>query len=69
MSSCSDLSSIAEPEIVAFGDDYNDVDMLAGSGIGVAMGNAVGKAKTVADYVCLSNAEDGIAKWLEANVL
>jgi len=43
--------------------------MLADSGIGVAMGNAVGKAKTVADYVCLSNAEDGIAKWLEANVL
>jgi len=69
MSSCFDLSSLAESEIVAFGDDYNDVDMLTDFGIGVAMGNAVGKAKAVADYVCLGNGEDGIAKWLEGNVL
>ena len=56
-------------EIVAFGDDLNDVDMLSYAGVGVAMGNALEEVKAVADYVCDTNENDGVAQWLEENVL
>lgn len=60
---------ICTKEIVAFGDDYNDVEMLRECGTGVAPENAVGEAKAAADFVCRSNDSDGVAKWLEENVL
>jgi len=53
----------------AFGDDFIDVEMLANVGFGVAMSNAIPEAKAAAKFVCASNDEDGIAKWLEENVL
>jgi len=56
-------------EIAAFGDDYNDKDMLENCGIGVAMGNAIEEIKKAAVYVCGTNDNDGVAKWLEGNVL
>ena len=56
---------IAPSEIVAFGDDLNDIDMLSFVGIGVAMENALDEVKSVSDFVCLSNDEDGLAKWIE----
>ncbi|MDH6365719.1 Cof subfamily protein (haloacid dehalogenase superfamily) [Enterococcus sp. PF1-24] len=48
-------------EIMAFGDHYNDIEMLTQVGIGVAMGNAQAEVKAVADFVTHSNQEDGIA--------
>lgn len=56
---------IDQSEIVAFGDAQNDRTMLEWAGCGVAMGNAVDEVKAVADYVTLSNNEDGIAAALE----
>jgi Cof subfamily protein (haloacid dehalogenase superfamily) len=56
-------------EIVAFDDDYNDIEMLRECGIGVAVANAIDEVKSVADYVCDTNDNDGVAKWLEENVL
>jgi hydroxymethylpyrimidine pyrophosphatase-like HAD family hydrolase len=53
---------------VAFGDDLNDIDMLNHAGVSVAMGNALDEVKAVADYVCDTNDNDGLAKWLEENV-
>ena len=53
----------------AFGDDYNDADMLRFCGVGVAVANAIDEAKAAADYVCDSNDNDGVAKWLEEHVL
>ena len=38
-------------EIMAFGDHYNDIEMLKGVGIGVAMGNAKIEVKHAADFV------------------
>ena len=38
-------------EVIAFGDDNNDVEMLRGCGLGVAMNNAVNDCKTVADHI------------------
>ncbi|ODU56117.1 MAG: hypothetical protein ABT01_04580 [Clostridium sp. SCN 57-10] len=51
--------------VAAFGDDVNDLDMLRGCGIGVAMGNAVSEVKAAADYICDTNERDGVAEWLE----
>jgi hydroxymethylpyrimidine pyrophosphatase-like HAD family hydrolase len=39
--------------------------MIEWAGIGVAMGNAVDEVKAVADYITLSNNDDGIAAALE----
>jgi hydroxymethylpyrimidine pyrophosphatase-like HAD family hydrolase len=55
-------------DIVAFGDDLNDIDILSWAGIGVAMENAVDEVKNNAYEVCLSNEADGIAVWIEQNV-
>jgi Cof subfamily protein (haloacid dehalogenase superfamily) len=52
-------------EVVAFGDDVNDVEMVQECGLGVAMSNAVPEVKAVADCVTGSNDEDGVAVVLE----
>ena len=52
-------------EVMAFGDDVTDIQMLRRSGVGVAMGNAVPQVQAVADRVTLSNEEDGVAIVLE----
>jgi hydroxymethylpyrimidine pyrophosphatase-like HAD family hydrolase len=56
-------------EVAAFGDDYNDIEMLRECGAGVAVANAIDEAKAAADYICDANDNDGVAKWLERNVL
>ena len=56
-------------EIVAFGDDFSDIEMLQGCGVGIAMANAIPEVKAVADELCEENDHDGVAKWLEQNIL
>ena len=57
---CRTLELLPE-EVIAFGDAENDIPMLKTAGMGVAMGNAAPAVKDAADYVTLSNNEDGIA--------
>lgn len=52
-------------EIVAVGDDVNDLPMLRNAGLGVAMGNANPLAKQAAKMTIGSHAEDGLAVFLE----
>lgn len=54
--------NINKNEIIAFGDAENDIDMIEYAGLGVAMGNASNLVKSRADYITLSNEEDGIAE-------
>ena len=49
---------------LAFGDNYNDVEMLKFVGCGVAMGNAPDDIKKIADAVTTSNEDDGIYNYL-----
>jgi Cof subfamily protein (haloacid dehalogenase superfamily) len=56
-------------DIVAFGDDYNDIEMIKRCGIGVAMENGIKEIKEYAKYVCENNNEDGVGKWIEKNIL
>lgn len=51
-------------EVVAIGDNYNDVGMIQAAGMGVAMGNAPDDIKAIADYVTDTNMHDGVAKAL-----
>ena len=60
---------IEQAEIAAFGDELNDIDMLSYAGTGVAMANALCEVKAIAGCTCMSNDEDGVAAWLEENVL
>jgi hydroxymethylpyrimidine pyrophosphatase-like HAD family hydrolase len=52
-------------EIIAMGDNYNDVEMIHFAGMGVAMGNAADDIKAGADYVTDTNNNDGVRKALE----
>jgi Cof subfamily protein (haloacid dehalogenase superfamily) len=56
---------IAQAEVMAVGDNDNDVEMLEWAGVGVAMGNASPAALAVADWVAPSVSEDGTAVALE----
>ena len=55
--------------IIAFGDDFADIGMLELCGLGVAMGNAIEEIKEKADIVIGSNDEDGIAVFLENEMI
>lgn len=60
---------IEPEEIVAIGDNHNDIGMLQFAGLGVAMGNAHDEVKAAADYVTLSNAYEGVAVVIEKLIL
>lgn len=46
---------------MAFGDGLNDLSMIKAAGVGVAMSNAVAEVRECADFITLSNDEDGVA--------
>lgn len=56
------------PNIVAFGDDFNDIEMIQQCGKGIAVGNAIKSVKCAADFICSGNNDDGVAKWIETNL-
>jgi Cof subfamily protein (haloacid dehalogenase superfamily) len=51
--------------VIAFGDNYNDVDMIRTAGFGIAVGNAIQEVKDVAKEVTLGSKEDGVAIAIE----
>ena len=57
--------NLTPADLIAFGDGYNDLSMLKLAGMGVAMENAAPEVRAEADYVTLSNEEDGVAAALE----
>ena len=52
-------------ETIAFGDGYNDLSLIEYCGYGVAMENAVDEVKERANYITLSNNDNGIAYCLK----
>ena len=57
------INGISLADTIAFGDNFNDIDMLRTAGMGVAMANAPEEVKQSADRITKSNNEEGIA-WL-----
>jgi Cof subfamily protein (haloacid dehalogenase superfamily) len=52
-------------DVVSFGDEFNDHEMLLWSGRGIAMGNAHPLTRELADEVTLTNIDDGVAVAIE----
>lgn len=52
---------ILQEEVIAFGDNHNDISMIKYAGMGIAMGNAEKEVKEVANFITLSNNDNGIA--------
>ena len=56
---------IKSEEVLAFGNGFNDVNMLKWSGLGVAIGDSEGVVIDVADDVALSVEQDGVARYID----
>ena len=69
ISALKEICNISPDEIVSFGDDRNDLDMLCFCGIGVAVDNAITEVKEIADYITSSNDDEGVANWLINHIL
>lgn len=65
---CDDLSITSE-EVMALGDEQNDIEMLKWARHSVAMGNASDAIKELARYTTVSNNEAGVAKALHKMIL
>ncbi len=59
------MLGIKREEIMACGDGMNDYEMLKTVGFAVAMENGDDKLKEIADYITVSNDEDGVAKAIQ----
>ena len=60
---------IDKSQMIACGDGYNDLSMIRYAGLGIAMANAQPEVKEAADYITLSNEEDGVAAIVEQFLL
>ena len=65
LSSLADSLGISADEVMAIGDSWNDLDMIAYAGFSVAMENAVPEIKKIARYVTRKNDDDGVAEAIE----
>ena len=64
-----EAQGIENDQILAIGDDENDVEMVEKAGLGIAMRNAVATVREVADFITSSNSEDGVALAIQRFVL
>ena len=55
-----DYYGINLADTVAFGDSYNDIEIISEAGIGVAMGNAIEELKNAADFITDEVGKDGV---------
>lgn len=60
-----DKLNLSSEQLVAFGNNLNDLEMLNFAQVGVAVGNAVTELKEVSDVVTETNDHDGVAQFLE----
>lgn len=64
-----DYLGLSREQMISCGDGFNDISMIEYAGMGVAMANAQEIVKSKADYITLSNDEDGIAHVIEEFML
>jgi Cof subfamily protein (haloacid dehalogenase superfamily) len=57
--------TVSMKNVVAFGDNYNDIEMLKSVGLGVAVSNANDEVLAIADKITDTNKNDGVAKMIE----
>ncbi len=59
------ILGISMEQIMACGDGNNDLEMVRNAGVGVAMENGEDSVKEAADYVTVTNDEEGVARAIE----
>lgn len=64
-----DRLNIDLADVIAFGDDVIDIDMMTTAGTGVAVANSNPHVLNIADEICSSNNDDGVAHWIEQKIL
>lgn len=64
-----DICSCSADETACFGDDQDDAEPIKMCGVGVAVANGTEEAKAAADYVAQSNDNDGVAEFIEHQIL
>lgn len=69
MQKLGDHFGIARGQMIAVGDGLNDISMIEYAGLGVAMGNSDPEVIEKADFVTLSNDDDGVAYVIEKYIL
>jgi Cof subfamily protein (haloacid dehalogenase superfamily) len=55
-------------DIIAFGDNYNDIEMIEAAGCGVAVANARTELKKVANHITLANTDNGVADFIRRHL-
>ena len=60
-----DKKGIDRKNVIAFGDNYNDIEMIEFAGIGVAMENAESYVKKNAKYIADTNNNNGVGTFLK----
>jgi len=64
-----DICNFSPDEAVYFGDDQDDIEPIKMCGLGIAVSNGIEEAKAAADYVVDSNDADGVARFIENQLL
>ena len=64
-----EAAGVKQNEAVYFGDDYDDIESIKNCGVGVAVSNAIDEVLDAADLITESNDMDGVARYIEKNLL
>lgn len=56
-------------DVIAFGDNYNDIEMMQAAGCSVAVANARSEVKAIANEITLANTDDGVANFIKRYML
>lgn len=62
-------AGVGQDEAVYFGDDNDDIEPIKNCGVGVAVSNAIDEVLEAADFLTGSNDADGVAQFIEKNIL
>ncbi len=60
---------LSPQDAVYFGDDHDDLECIRHCGVGVAVANAIPAARSVADVIAPDNDADGVAQFIEKQIL
>jgi Cof subfamily protein (haloacid dehalogenase superfamily) len=69
LAAVAEAHGIRREEVMAVGDNHNDITMLRYAGVGVVMGNAEDELKQMGFALTASNEEDGVAEAIEQYIL
>lgn len=64
-----EAAGVKQDEAVYFGDDNDDIEPIMKCGVGVAVSNGIDKVLDAADFITETNDMDGVARYIEKNLL